>query len=187
VLLLSPLWRPALTLIATVAPGLCSVALAQPLPEGQAKAAFVLNFARYVEWPEQVFASRNAPLVICVIGRDTLGIPLTALESREVQGRPVRIRRDVPVEELGGCHVAFISESEERHLAQTLHVLDGQPVLTVSDVDGFIDAGGAIGIVRGEERLQFEINRSALDQAKLKASSLLLRLARNLSNQKGKN
>lgn len=185
-LLLSPRWRSAPTLIAT-ALALCSAAIAQPLPEAQAKAAFVLNFARYIEWPEQVFTSRSAPLMICVIGRDTLGAPLTALESREVQGRPVRIRRAVPIDDVSGCHVAFISESEERHLAQTLHMLASQPVLTVSDVDGFIDAGGAIGIVRGEERLQFEINRNALDQAKLKASSLLLRLARNLSDQKGKN
>lgn len=186
---MSPLLRLLRTIVALLiaALPLSSAAIAQPLPEAQAKAAFVLNFARYVEWPEQIFASRTSPMTICIIGRDTLGPALTALESREIQGRPVKTRRLLYTEEANGCHLVFVSESEERHLAQTLHTLAGQPLLTVSDIDGFIDAGGAIGIVRGEARLQFEINRSALDQAKLKASSLLLRLARNLSENKGKN
>lgn len=181
------LLRLLLTASLLVASALPGAAIAQPLPEAQAKAAFVLNFARYVEWPEQVFASRIASMTICIIGRDTLGPALIALENREIQGRPVKTRRLLNIEEVNGCHLVFISESEERHLAQTLHSLANQPVLTVSDIDGFIDAGGAIGIVRGEERLQFEINRNALNQAKLKASSLLLRLARNLSEHKGKN
>ncbi|MEF8711286.1 MAG: YfiR family protein [Candidatus Accumulibacter propinquus] len=68
-----------------------------------------------------------------------------------------------------------------------LRTLAGQAVLTVSDADGFIDVGGAIGIVQGEGRLQFEVNRQALEQAQLKASSNLLKLARNLANFKGKN
>jgi hypothetical protein len=38
-----------------------------------------------------------------------------------------------------------------------------------------------------EGRLQFEVNRYVLDQAQLKASSNLLKLARNLSDFKGRN
>jgi len=83
--------------------------------------------------------------------------------------------------------VLFIAESESRRLALTLRAVAGQPLLTVSDADAFIDAGGAIGIVRGDGRLQFEVNRAALDQAQLKASSNLLQLARNLSEAKGRN
>jgi hypothetical protein len=155
--------------------------------EQQVKAGFVLNFARYVEWPERVFAARDAPLVICILGRDNFGAAMTALEGRQVQGRPVKLRRGVAIEDMRGCHVVFVSESEDRRLVPTLHSLAGQPILTVSDMEGFIDAGGAIGIVQGEDRLQFEINRSALDQAQLKASSNLLKLARNVADLKGRN
>jgi hypothetical protein len=81
----------------------------------------------------------------------------------------------------------FVADSEQRRLAQTLRSLAGEPILTVSDIEGFIDVGGSIGIVQGEQRLEFEVNRDALDQAQLKASSNLLKLARNLANLKGRN
>lgn len=168
--------------------GLGAPALAQTrLSEAQAKAAFVLNFVRYIEWPERAFANRAAPLLICAFGRDTVGDALVALEGRSVQGRTVSVRQLSAVDEARACHVIFIADSEQRRLAMILRGVAGQPVLSVSDADGFIDAGGAIGLVHGDGRLQFEINRQALEQAQLKASSNLLKLARNLGDFKGKN
>lgn len=151
------------------------------LTEAQAKAAFVLNFARYVDWPATVFASAQAPLVACVIGRDTIGPALTALEGRPVKGRALKVRRGVAIDDMHGCHVVFIGEPEERRVVPVLRALANQPVLTVGDADRFIDVGGAIGLVAIDERLQFEINRSALEQAQLKASASLLKLARNIN------
>ena len=72
-------------------------------------------------------------------------------------------------------------------MSQLLRALSGQPILTVSDAEAFIDGGGAIGLVRADQRLQFEVNRQALEQAQLRASSNLLKLARNLSDFRGKN
>jgi hypothetical protein len=155
---------------------------AQPQPalsEAQAKAGLVLNFARYVEWPAQAFASREAPVVACVWGRDAVAAALSALESRPVQGRTLRVRRAAVLEELRGCHVVFVGETDERRAVPVLRALAALPVLTVGDSERFIDIGGAIGIVHGDERLQFEINRQALDQAQIRASANLLRLARN--------
>jgi len=163
-------------------------ARAQPtLTESQAKAAFVLNFARYVEWPERAFPARETPLSICLLGRDPVGNALLALEGRQVQNRVVTVRRLANADEARTCHVLFLAESEERRLVHALRGLIGLPVLTVGDTDGFIDNGGAIGLVQGEGRLQFEVNRHVLDQAQLKASSNLLKLARNLSDLKGRN
>lgn len=163
------------------------VAAQTAVSEAQAKAGFVLNFARYVEWPERVFAARDAPILLCVLGRDEVATALTALDGRQVQGRPIAVRRLANADEARPCQVLFIAESESRRLALTLRAVAGQPLLTVSDADAFIDAGGSIGIVRGDGRLQFEINRAALDQAQLKASSNLLKLARNLAEAKGRN
>lgn len=180
-------WSAALPAVA-LAMALSDTAPAQgSLAEPQAKAAFVLNFARYVEWPERTFATPEAPLLFCLLGRDSIGSALTALENRQAQGRPVAVRLLGHVDETRPCHVLFIGAAETRRLAYVLRTLAGQAVLTVSDADGFIDVGGAIGIVQGEGRLQFEVNREALEQAQLKASSNLLKLARNLANFKGKN
>ena len=178
---LTPFIRRLAALVLLGALGAPGAAFAQ-LSEAQAKVAFLLNFARYVEWPDRAFGSKEAPLTVCVIGRDSLGTALQSIETRQVQGHPVRLRRDLTVDDARGCHVVFIADSEERRLVPILRALAGQPVLTVSAVDGFIDAGGAIGIVVGDDRLQFEINRAALDQAQLKAGSQLLKLARNLSD-----
>lgn len=174
------------SILATLGISLSALAETQ-LSEHQVKAAFVLNFARYVEWPEKAFASREAVLVICLIGQDSIGAALTALESRQVQGRTLKVRHGVAAEDARGCHVAVISDSEQRRLVPTLRSLAGQPVLTVSDIEGFIDAGGTIGIVPGDGRLEFEINRAALEQAQLKAGSQLLKLARNVADLKGRN
>ena len=183
-----PVLALAIAIAIAVVAAAGAVASAQTmLSEAQAKAAFILNFARYVEWPERVFPTRDAPLLICLLGRDGLGSAVTALESRQVQGRAIAVRRVASVDEMRACQVVFVGESEERRLALTLRGLAGQPILTVSDLDGFIDAGGAIGLVHGDGRLQFEVNRQALEQAQLKASSNLLKLARNLADISGRN
>ncbi|EXI68081.1 MAG: hypothetical protein AW08_01298 [Candidatus Accumulibacter adjunctus] len=175
-----------LPLVCAAAPVTQAVAQSA-VSEAQAKAGFVLNFVRYVEWPERAFGARDAPVLLCLLGRDEVAVAVAALDGRPVQGRQIAIRRLANADEARPCQVLFIAESEARRLALTLRAVAGQPVLTVGDLDGFIDAGGAIGIVRGEGRLQFEVNRAALEQAQLKASSNLLRLARNLADLKGRN
>jgi hypothetical protein len=180
---LLPLRRAALCavlfVLASALPALRSSAQSVPLTESQAKAAFVLNFARFVEWPAGAFATREAPVVACVLGRDGVATALQALDGRPVQGRVLKFRRVTVADELRDCHVAFLGETDERRLVPLLRGLAGRAVLTVGDAEHFIDVGGAIGLVVGEERLQFEINRAAIDQAQLKASANLLRLARN--------
>ena len=86
-----------------------------------------------------------------------------------------------------GCHVVFIAETEEWRVVPILRALADQLVLTVSDADGFVDLGGGIGLVSSDERLQFEVNRGALEQAQLKASANLLKLARNILETRTRN
>lgn len=152
-----------------------------PLAEQQLKASMVLNFARYATWPASVFATADAPLVFCMIGRDAGGMSLADLAGRTVGNRQAAVRGEVQAENAQGCHVIYIADSENRRLASILQALRPRPVLTISDIEGFIDLGGSIGLVAGQSRLQFEINRAALAEHQLKASSQLLRLARNLA------
>lgn len=152
---------------------------AQALSEIQVKAGYLYNFARYIEWPVEAFPGANAPFVLCVAGRDPFGQALQAIDGKPVQGRPLQVRRGVAVENLQGCHLAFFSDSEERRAVQALRWTGGA-LLTVSDIDGFIDVGGGIGLVYSDERIQFEVNLPVLQRAGLKASSQLLKLARHV-------
>ncbi|MBL8313828.1 MAG: YfiR family protein [Rubrivivax sp.] len=150
-----------------------------PLSETQAKASALFNFARYVEWPERAFASREAPLVFCLAGRDSLAAGVATFDGRSLGGRTTQLRRVLGAEDVRGCHVLYVGESEERRLLPMLRAAAGEPVLTVSDVGGAGELGGAITIVLDDGRIRFDINRAALEQAQLRASSNLLRLARN--------
>lgn len=173
-------WRYLRTGLLLAALGCSLRAVAQtPLTEAQAKASALFNFARYVEWPDRAFASREAPFVFCLAGRDSLASGLTSLEGRTLHGRATVAKRVLGVEELRACHVLFIGENEERRLVPMLRSTASEPVLTVGDGVGFTEAGGAIGIALEEGRIRFDINRLSLDQAQLRASSNLLRLARN--------
>ena len=127
------------------------------------------------------FRRRDGALVICLVGREGPGVALSGLEGRQVQGRPIKVRLGVAADDVRGCHVVFVSETDERRALPVLRALSGQPILSVSDLDRFIDIGGAIGIVIIDNRLQFEVNRTALEQANIKASASLLKLARNIN------
>lgn len=151
--------------------------------EHQVKAAFLYNFAKYVEWPAEALPA-GSPVTLCLFGRDPFGAALAQLEGRQVQGRPFRVRRGVTEDDAAGCHLAFIADSEERRLPALLKALTGMPVLTISDIEGFVDAGGQIGVGVAEGRLQFDANLTALQRANLRASSQALKLARNVHGLK---
>lgn len=157
---------------------------AAPPTEYQLKAVFLLNFARYVTWPDEALADSEA-IDICVLGRDPFGEHLTGLEARQAQGREVRVHFPPAAENTKGCEVVFVSASEQRRLNAILRELDGKPVLTVSDIDGFVEAGGNIGLVTVDDRIRFDINRGAVSSQHLRLSAQLLKLARRLIGQEG--
>jgi hypothetical protein len=160
--------------------GVCPAA---PPTEYQLKAAFLLNFARYVEWPAAKLGA-GSPIRICVLGRDPFGGALVAHDGRQAQGHDVRVRAIDTVEQAGECHVLFVTESEERRVASILRSAAGKSVLTVSDIDGFAEAGGAVGLFNDDDRVRFDINLGTLQRDGLKASAQLLRLGRNFIGSK---
>lgn len=151
----------------------------EPPGEYDVKAAFLFNFAKFLEWPAEAFASRQAPLTLCIAGRDPFGAALAAYDRRMVQSRELRVRRSVSAEDLSGCQMLFVADSEERQVRRILRAALERPIVTVSDIDGFADAGGTIGLVNAEKRVQFEVNLASAQQARVKVSSQLLRIARN--------
>lgn len=150
------------------------------LTEYQVKAAFIFNFAKFTDWPD---ASRDASLTVCIAGRDPFGNALSSFDGRNVGGREFRIRRIGTSEDLRGCHIVYITQSEERRLSNYLHAALNHPILTVSDIEGFVDSGGMIGLVVADERVQFDVNLTPTHAASLKLSSQVLRLARNVNGR----
>jgi YfiR/HmsC-like len=144
----------------------------------QVKAVFLFNFTQFVEWPLQSFAGPQAPLVIGVLGEDPFGTYLDdALTGELARGRPIALERYRSVEQVGPCHVLFVSHSEAPRLEPILAQLNGRGVLTVSDLEGFATRGGIIQFTTVQGKIRLIINLAAARRAGLTISSNLLRPA----------
>lgn len=146
--------------------------------EYQIKAAFLYNFAKFVEWPPTAFADTQSPIVIGVLGKNVFDDNLEKIiHGKTVNNRPFLFKEFHTVAEATNCHILFISASEQKKLPKILEGLQGASVLTVSETDQFIAAGGMINFVIEDKKIHFQINDEAAKKAGLKISSKLLSLA----------
>lgn len=160
---------------------------AQTLDEAKAtkvKAAYVYNFAKFATWPASAFESDVAPLVIGVVGPDDIaGVLERVVSGKTVNGRSIEVRRIADISDstaaaLRDCHLLYVCACESDHVAQLWRMMEHQPVLVVSDMDGFAERGGMIGLALDGSRIVFEIHRGAVERAGLQLSAKLLKLAR---------
>ena len=143
--------------------------------EGQLKAAYLINFLKYIEWP-----TAKSTVTICLFGRDSLSPYLAPYEGRAIAGKELRIRRVSSPDQLTDCQELFIPDTEEARFGAILRWTDKQPILTVSDSEFLARDDGGISLIRQEGRLQFDINTDAMGRAGLKPSSQMMRLARQV-------
>lgn len=161
---------------------------AQTANEYQVKAAFLYNFAKFIEWPAEVFS--NGQLVVGLVGDDPFGGMIDqTISGKNINGRHLTIRRLKWGQNLRECHILFIAASERKRLPQILESLRGASILTVSELDKFCLQGGLISFVLEENKVRFEINLDVAEQAGLKISSKLLALAKSVrgGTQVGRN
>jgi hypothetical protein len=178
---LKQLWRRRARLWG---PAVLWVALAQTAPvlrpqssgEYEVKAAFLYRFASFVAWPE---AARKAPLGICVLGQDPFGSALErVVEGRTIAGREFVVSRLRAWRAGAPCHILFIAASEEPRLRTLLGQVRHEAILTVGDVPGFCESGGAVNLKVVESKVKLEINLDATARSGLEVNSKLLSLAR---------
>ena len=150
---------------------------AQAANEYQVKAAFIYNFAKFVDWPGDAF-SEGGVLVVGVVGDDPFGRTLDQLQGNTANGRRLRIKRLRWDEDLRSCQILFISNSERRHLGKIMDSIRGTSVLTIGEMPQFNQAGGIIKFVIQDDKVRFEINAGAAGQARLRISSKLLALSK---------
>jgi YfiR/HmsC-like len=149
----------------------------QTAAEYQVKAAFLLNFTKFVEWPSISFATSGSPISICILGDDPFGRTLDqVVEGETVDDHRLSIHRIRQAPAPGTCHVLFV-ETNKKDLAHTLAEVE-PGVLTVGEGDEFLREGGIIAFVIDNRRVRFDINQSAAAKAELKLNARLLSVAR---------
>ncbi|MDR2857610.1 MAG: YfiR family protein, partial [Novosphingobium sp.] len=146
--------------------------------EAQVKAGYLYKLASFVRWPADTFADGQAPLRICIAGRDDIFMATRALvHGRQAAGHPLRTERIDPAhpETAARCQILFIGQegpAARRPIAQA----GDRPVLTVTDRSAGVH-GGIIEFVRAGDNVRFAIHRKAAEARQLELSSKLLAVA----------
>lgn len=150
-----------------------------PPSEYQVKAAFIFNFAKFVDWPPRAFDGAKAPLCIGVLGENPFGANLErTIRDKTLNNRSIVIKECKTLAEAKTCHLLFISTSENKPLQEILDGLVGTNILTIGETEAFIKSGGMINFFREGNRFRFEINDDAAKKAGLKIDSKLLGLGK---------
>jgi len=153
-----------------------AAALAQDgAAESDIKAAFLLHFARYTEWPESVFAASPGVFRVGVLGPESALDPIQrALKDKKIGGRTPKVIRGATPKDLRTCALVYITESEKDQTQDALKEFRGKPILTVGETEGFGETGGILGFYKEDNRIKFGINPDALARAGLKATKLIV-------------
>jgi hypothetical protein len=181
---ISPLFVLSLVLLLILASAVTSFAVdAEALTEYEIKAGFFFNFTRFVEWPEDAFATPTSPIVACVMGETPLTDPLAEVtQGKVVNGRAVSINMVKPSDDLRRCNLLFISEAAARRTGEVLARLRKANTLTVGETPGFPLAGGMINFAILDNKVKLEINLDATTRAGLKVNSKLIAVSRLVSS-----
>ena len=148
--------------------------------EYQLKAAFLFNFTKFVEGPAKSFKTDDA-IVIGTFGRNPFGAELeNAVRDRKINGRAIVVQPVQTAEAAKSVHLLFVSASEDARLDELKDLFSSAGILAVGESDAFVAHGGAIRFAVESDKLRFEIDMNAADQAGLKVSAQLQKLARSV-------
>jgi hypothetical protein len=142
------------------------------------KAAFLLNFVRFTEWPADAFGNGDR-LVVCLMDDTGVAAAFQHLArgrtagKREVEPRSIQKNGD-----FSACHVAYVSGLDDKRSEELVSTLKDSPVLTMSDDARFAERGGIANFFVENETMGFAVNMTALQRARLQISAKLLTLAR---------
>jgi hypothetical protein len=146
--------------------------------EYRVKAAVLLNFARFAEWPASRFAAPDAPLVIGIVGGDPFeGVLDEVVLEQHVGTHPVRLLRLAALPPIGVVHELFFAPGASIPAAEALAALAATGTLTVGEDDEFLAAGGALALVVEDRHVRFHVNLDVMGNSPSRLPSDVLRLA----------
>jgi len=146
--------------------------------EYQLKAAFLYNFAKFVEWPATALPQDSSPFVIGILGNNPFNEDLKkTVAGKKISEHPIAVVSFPNLADATNCHILFISSSEKARLTEIFKWLQTAPILTVGETDQFTETGGMINFVTEANKIRFQIKDDTAKAARLKISSKLLNLA----------
>lgn len=153
---------------------------AQSAFEYDVKAALLLNFARFIEWPDNAFSEPNAPIHVCVLAENPFGDALQrVLQGETISNRPLAARVVRGRSDSAGCHLLFVPAGTESR-ARGLIRQPGGHAVTVGESSRFEEIGGAVTLVIEGGRVGFTVNLRPVEDRGIRISARMLQLARRV-------
>lgn len=166
--------------VAAVATALCVVTIPARAQNGSleynVKAALLLNFARFIEWPDRAFDGPRDPIEICVLAPSPFGEALDrVLQGESVANRPLAAREVKSTSESANCHLLFVPAGAEARGAAFMR--NGSHTVTVGESRRFENMGGAVNMVIDAGRVRFNVNLRPVEERGVRISARMLQLA----------
>jgi hypothetical protein len=177
--------RVVVIVLAIAAAGRAALVAQTPLSlEYEVKGQYLFNFLSFVEWPTASFAQADVPFRLCLAGPDAFSGTLDSLvKGQRVQGHSIVVDRLKDETTVGACQVVFVSKVDNERMAAIAKATEHRSVLLVGETPKLLELCGAIVFVLDGERVRFDISLAGLAAHNLKASSKLLRVAREASDR----
>ena len=174
----------------------CAISLVLLAPNSQAqgdedeqkaskvKAAYLINFVKFVQWPEALAPATLKKANICFTGPN----PFPALDSIQANSSgdiQYVISTDVGGADIGNCHVLYVNRGTESAYVSMAERARNASVLTVGESDEFADTSGIIEMKTVQKtvglfssgKLNLRINLSHAKDSGLRINAQLLEIA----------
>jgi hypothetical protein len=159
-----------------------AAAMTNPELERSVKAAFLVKFLAYTEFPARAFSDGNAPMVLAVLGADDMASELQRIVAgRTVNGRPMQVRSLRDGEPVQAVHLLFVAGSDNARLARVLRQPPPGPILVVSECSNGLQTGSSINFRVIEQHVRFDVSLDAAEKNNIRLSSRLLSVANHVS------
>jgi hypothetical protein len=143
------------------------------LDANQVKARYLVNFMKYVTWPEEGKGSTNAFTIVVQDSANLKNALDEVVRGKEFQGLPIRTVHTMTTHEFANARMIFTRETN-REKVTALLAETPKRTLTIGEGPSFLAHGGMIEFNIFEGKVRFNVNLPALRQAGFSVDPKLL-------------
>jgi hypothetical protein len=153
-----------------------SVAIAQTT-NYQVHSLFVLNIAKYSEWP-----SAETEFNIVVFGKSKIYDELMKLTSgKNINGHTIKVTQVENIVDIGSANIVFLADGKSGSLDEIVKATEGKSIMVIAEREGLYKKGAGFSFMLTETNtLRYDINNAALAKRNIKVSKNLANLANSV-------
>lgn len=140
----------------------------------QVQSGLIYHFTKYVEWPANM---RSGNFVIAVVGKTDITKFLKALASSKMAGtQKIVVKEFKSINDITKCHIIYLPKSEYKDFSIAVTKGISFNSLLITEKSGLGKKGACINFIIDGGKPKFEVNKSAIQKAKLKINDKLVAL-----------